>query len=271
MRITKEKLDELVDDILRRQNFNYRNFREAEKTFVVCEEPNIEVTVDLLSMFFCSSTLEDDEESYVRAKLRERYQLERTREDWKALEEYYSLRQFMCVDPRLLAFAITKEIRPDFVLADGSKKVGIEVTEFTTKQDSILAQIGNDFLPKAETPRELLGMAYRKFKTNACRYSYGRTAGKVSVSRPLYDMRENRKHYAAEVINKYRKYHKEFAAYDAFIVLCDARGCLDVTEHWESEQIINLAKEKCKELHGFTVCILRSEGWGNLCVDSFRL
>lgn len=271
MRITKEKLDELVDDILRQQNFDYQNFQDAKKTFIVCEEPNIEVTIDLLSLRFCSSTLENDEESYVRAKLRERYQLERTREDWKALEEYYSLRQFMCIYPQLLPFAITKETRPDFVLIDGNKKVGIEVTKFTTKVDSILAQIGNDFLTLAETPWELLGMAYRKFRDNAFKYSYGKTAGKVSVSRPLHDMRANRKNYAAEVISKYQKYYKEFAAYDAFVVLCDARGCHDLTEYWESEEIVKMAREECKELQGFSVCILRSDSWGNLCVDSFQL
>ena len=271
MRITTEKLDELVDEILRQQNFGYQNFQEAKKTFIVCEKLNIEVTIDLLSLHFYSSTLENDEESYVRAKLREKYQLVRTREDWKALEEYYSLRQFMCVHTQLLPFAITKETRPDFVLTDGNNKVGIEITNFTTKVDSILAQIGNDFLTLAETECELLGMAYRKFRDNAFEYSYGKTAGRVSVNRPLHDMRENRKHYAAEVISKYKKYYKEFAAYDVFVVLCDARGCHDVTDYWESEEIVKMAREGCKELQGFTVCILRSDGWSNLCVDSFRL
>ena len=269
--IPKEKLDALIENILAEQNFNYRNFLEAQKTFCVVDAEDKVITIDRITLYIYGSNLAWHDLDYVRLRLEERYTGECTREDEKKRYEYYSLLRFLWVKRDLLTFNIRKEERPDFVLTDGSKEIGIEVTEFVTEEDSILRKICGYINAGVKTGCELQAMGRKKYRRAADVYIYGDRGGVPTIRSPVYGMEAGRNHYAKLIISKFKKYNEIFSLFDEFIILCDARKCLEVTKKRESAWVIALAQFSERRLGGCTVCILRVDENSRIDVDIFRL
>ena len=268
--IPKETLDILIEAILAQQSFDYPNFEEAQKQFEIAGAVGKCITVDRITLYIYDSNLERHDLSYVGARLDERYKVRCNCEDKKKRDEYYSLLRFLLKEQSLWGYAIRKEERPDFVLTDGIKKIGIEVTEFTGKKDRVLREIIGYARLGIKTECELQKRARQKYRGAADEYIYRNANGVLSVSRRVYGMAAGINRYANLVISKYRKYQSKFAEYDEFIILCDARNCLEVTERRDSERVISLAKEQIENrLGGCTVCILRVDENSRMCVDPF--
>jgi hypothetical protein len=270
MKYSDTILDCVVDSIMSNLNFEYTNFQEAALTITVNAVPEIRLSFDRLSMRIYSHNLEDDDLSYVIRNLRRRYQEERSREELKARAEYNVLLDFSLLHQEYTAYKTAKETRPDFVLT-GDSKIGIEVTEFTTEVDSVLAAIANRNFGQDKTANEIHESARLRHGSKADRYSYRMIAGSASIGAPLTDVRASKCLYADEIIKKYNKYCGVFSDYDEFIVLCDARYSISVTELWDSEEVIEMAKDKCSSLCGFTVAILRLNPLSQPEVDIFNL
>ena len=270
MRYSSGMLDLIVDRIMENMSFDYASFSEAVLTITVEAAPELKLTFDRLSMRVYSHNLEDEDFSYVIKNLRRRYQEERSREELKAMAEYNVLLDFFLLHQEYNAYKIAKETRPDFVLT-GDSKIGIEVTEFTTEVDSVLTAIANRNFGQGKTANEIHESARLKHGSKADQYSYRMIAGSASIGAPLNDVRANKCLYADEIIKKYIKYCGAFSEYDEFIVLCDARYSINVTELWDSEEVIEIAKEKCSSLSGFTVAVLRQNPLCQLEVDIFNL
>lgn len=269
--IPKETLDILIEAILAQQSFDYPNFEEAQKQFEIAGADGKCITVDRITLYIYDSNLERHDLSYVGARLDERYKVGCNCEDKKKRDEYYSLLRFLLKEQSLWGYAIRKEERPDFVLTDGIKRIGIEVTEFTTKQDSILREIIGHASLGIKTECELQKIAHQKYRGAADEYIYRNRNGSLAVSRRVYGMATGINHYASVVVNKYKKYQAEFYEYDEFIVLCDARNCLEVTERREAERVIGQTKLKESSSGGCTVCIMRVDENSRICVDTFHL
>ena len=268
--IPKETLDILIEAILAQQSFDYPNFEEAQKQFEIAGADGKYITVDRITLYIYDSNLERHDLSYVGARLDERYKVGCNCEDKKKRDEYYSLLRFLLKEQSLWGYAIRKEERPDFVLTDGIKKIGIEVTEFTTKQDSILREIIGHASFGIKTECELQEKARQEYRGAADEYIYRNAKGVLAVSRRVYGMAAGINRYANLVISKYRKYQSKFAEYDEFIILCDARNCLEVTERRDSERVIDLAKDRIENrLGGCAVFILRVDENSQMCVDPF--
>lgn len=272
--IPKEKLDKLIVDILKEQNYEYCNFMDAKKTFCIDGTEGKIITIDRITLFIYGSNLEWNDLNYVRGSLYERYTGVCTREEGKKWHEYYSLLRFLLVKQSLLPFDIKKEERPDFVLTHEKKKIGIEVTEFTTKKDSILRRICESvcLAAKTESPKtecELRKIARQKYGGAADEYIYRTITGVLAVSRKVYRMDIGINHYAKLVVNKYRKYRSQIARYDEFIILCDARNCLEVTEKRDSQKVVELAKMTERRLEECKVCVLRVDDNSRMHMDPF--
>ena len=269
--IPKETLDMLIEAILAQQSFDYPNFKKAQKQFEIAGTKGKCITIDRITLYIYESNLERHDLDYVRARLYEKYTVGCTREDKQKWDEYYSLLRFLLENQNLWDYAIRKEERPDFVLTDGSKKIAIEATEFTTKQDSILREIIGHASFGIKTECELQKTARQKYRGAADEYIYRNRNGCLSVSRSTYGMATGINHYATIVVNKYKKYQAEFYEYDEFIVLCDARNCLEVTERRDSERVIGQTKLKENSSGGCMVCIMRVDENSRICVDTFHL
>ena len=197
--IPKETLDVLIEAILAQQSFDYPNFKEAQKKFEMAGTKGKCITIDRITLYIYESNLERHDLDYVRARLYEKYTVGCTHEDKQKWDEYYSLLRFLLVNQNLWDYAIRKEERPDFVLTDGSKKIAIEVTEFTTKQDNILREIIGLASFGIKTECELQKTARHKYRGAADEYIYRNRNGRLAVSRRVYGMATGINHYANEV------------------------------------------------------------------------
>lgn len=255
MKYQTEVLDSLADVIVSNHGFSFRTFQESVMTVNMIEAPGLKLTYDRLSLRVYSHNLDETDYSYLVHQIRKRYWGNKTRDEEKIRSEYDVLLDFMSQSPRWNAFEIRKETRPDFVLT-GKQCIGIEVTECTTESDSVLKAISNQNYGKGKTPEEMHRDALIRHGAKADNYSYREIAGKAVIGSGLFDVRKKKCAYANEIIKKYRKYSNHFLEYDEFIVLCDARYTICITEQEDAEEVIELAKEGCSEMRGFAVCII---------------
>jgi hypothetical protein len=256
-------LDSLADVIVSNHSFSFRTFQESVMTVNMIEAPGLKLTYDRLSLRVYSHNLDEADYSYLVYQIRKRYWGNKTRDEDKIRSEYDVLFDFMSQSPRWNAFEIRKETRPDFVLT-GKQCIGIEVTECTTESDSVLKAISNQNSGKGKTPEEMHRDALIRHGAKADNYSYREIAGKAVIGSGLFDVRKKKYAYANEIIKKYRKYSNHFWEYDEFIVICDARYTICITEQEDAEEVIELAKEGCSEMRGFAVCIIFQDSLCNL-------
>ena len=270
MRYCSEVLDLVVDRIIENMSFDFDNFSDAALAISVDAEPEISIRFDRLSMRIYSHNLGKEDYSYVISHLRSSYQNECSRDEQKTRAEYNVLLDYFMLKPEYASYVISKETRPDFVVS-GVRKVGIEVTEFTTEIDSVMAAISNQNFGQGKTAKEIYENALLRHGAKADRYSYKMIAGSATIGTCTFNVRNKQQIYADEIIKKYHKYCSVFEKYDEFIVLCDARYTINVTSFWDSKEVIEMAKEKCSSLRGFTVCILRQNSLCKNEIDTFKL
>lgn len=270
MRYCNEEFDLVADRINENMSFDFANFKDAVMTITVDAEPEISITFDRLSMRIYSHNLQKEEFSYVTTRLRNRYMNTHSRDEQKTRIEYDVLFDYCLLKPEYASYVITKEIRPDFI-ASGARTVGIEVTEFTTEVDSVMAAISNQNFGQGKTAKEIHEIARLRHGSKADRYSYKMVAGSATIGTYTFNVRSKQQIYADEIIKKYHKYCNDFGKYDEFIVLCDARCTISVTSFWDSKDVIEMAKDKCNSLGGFTVCVLRQNSLCKNEIDTFVL
>lgn len=246
-------LDTLAQTILQNHSFNFQTFDEAKQT-ISLNNGEIQYTYDRLSLTVYSHSLTTEEYSYLRRKMRFEYDLRFTREDQKRRAEYGVLLSFLSLNKEFSDYSIQKEIRPDFVLS-GSKCIGVEVTEFTTQTDSVLAAICNENFGKGLSANDINSSAIQRHGQKAKNYDYHEINGTVSIGAGLQDVSRNKEIYAEEIIKKHQKYKTEFHRYDQFIILCDARMVIGVISEWDAKDVIDIAKNQCN-MSNCTVCIL---------------
>ncbi len=261
-------LDTLAQTILQNHSFDFPTFAEAKQT-ISMDNGKIQYTYDRLSLVVYSHTLTKEEYSYVGKKLRSDYRLFFSKEDQKQREEYGVLLSFISLNNDLWEYSIRKETRPDFVLS-GKKRIGIEVTEFTTETDSVLTSICNQNFGKGLSAEEMKSNAIQKHGKKAKRYDFHEICGTVVVGAGLQDINRNKESYADEIITKHEKYNTDFHLYDSFIILCDARKVIGVTSKWDAIDVVNNARRK-SPISNCTVCILYCDDLYTPQLESFVL
>lgn len=258
----------LAEEMIKQQSFRYKTFDEAK---TVIEMDNRRCEFDRLSLCIYSHDLSSKEYSVLCKQLRLKHDLSFSREDQKAISEYGILWYYFQLKNLYSGIEISKQIRPDFHLRDASNYIGIEVTELTTAEDSILKSISKQNFEIGLTAKEIQENAIKKHGEKAKKYYYYDLGNTTAIGSGPFDCSNKKEKYAAEIIKKYKLYRDMFNCFNLFIILCDARDPLSVTHKIDSDEIIQIVKCKVPDISGFNVAILRQNEMCRLVVDEYCL
>ena len=150
--------------------------------------------------------------------------------------EYISLFSYMELREELKEYRFQKHERPDFVLSNGTKSIGIEITVFTTenaeKGRKILQHGGNDV-------NEMQKYASNKFPDIAANCRFIMLGGPV-IQYPEVNITNAHSSFRDKLIEKIHKYNdEEINQYDEFIILCDATAWFAIGEQSDVEDILH--------------------------------
>ena len=76
-------------------------------------------------------------------------------------------------------------------------------------------------------------------------------------------MNSRRISFKNQILKKYQKYKDRIENYDEFIILCDARRGIDITEDYEIEEIFD-SVDSVEHIKNVTVIILYTDDIGKL-------
>lgn len=262
-------LNELTRQIISQHSFQFNSFSKAKKTISISSSIPIEYTFDCLSLYAHSHNLDDDSASRLNNKLYSLFIKHHTREEIKTRFEYGTLFHFALRCPEYMNMQITKTERPDFVLINDNKRIGLEVTQFTTKEYSVFISITRENFGKGKSSSEIREHAYTRHGEKSEAYEYSDHNGMASIEIPLYDTSSDREAYESIVIQKIDAYQNIFLSFNEFIILCDARDCIALRHKFDSESIVRFVQAQRPQIHGFTLCILRDSD-ALFCVDRFQ-
>lgn len=256
----------LAEQIVNAQSFDFQTFQDAKMTLDI---HGMHYTFDRLSLCKYSHNLSPDEHAYLGKQITQLFEATHTREEQKTRVEYGTLFHLIVLQNLYSNYRITKETRPDFVLC-GSRKIGIEITEFTTERDSVMSRIAKENFGKGLSALDIKANA-KRHGAKANNYQYYDLNGTVAIASGMYDASANHMKYADTIIQKFTKYKQDFHLYDEFIVLCNAQHSMCMSSRRDSASVVSFAKNKEPALGSFTLHILRLDDSGRCVVDSFTL
>lgn len=263
IKFNKTILDELSKAILAQQSFEYTSFPLAKAAIQNDTFSHIQCVFDRLSLCIYSHNLDADSYSYLERQLTRGFDDTKNSDQRKCRQEYVALFHLFSLHPEYFEMNILKETRPDFHLHDTKKddikEIGVEVTRFTTKRDSILAAISKQNFGKGKSATEIRDSAIKKHGGKASEYRYTDANHTPVIGTGMVDTLEIQKIYAGEVVKKYDMYKTKLADYAEFWILCDARYAFCLYNQKDADEIVKLAQHQKPEIHGFKLWIL----WGN--------
>lgn len=258
----------LAEKIIKQQSFQYKTFDEAR---TVLEMDGRMCEFDRLSLRIYSHNLLSNEYNVLCKQMRLKHDSKFSREDQKAISEYGILLDYLQLKSMYSSMEISKQIRPDFHLRDASSHIGIEVTELTTEEDSVLKSIAKQNFGIGLTAKEIQENAIKKHGEKAKKYYYYDLGDTTAIGSGIFDCFNKKEKYAAEIIKKCNLYRDMFNYFNLFIILCDAREPVSVTHEIDSDEIIQIVKGKAPDVSGFNVAILRQNEMCQLVVDEYCL
>jgi len=266
---TKTKnIEEIADEILSKHSFDFSSFEDAKITITT---QDIEYCFDRLSLCVYQHNLGTENFWLLGKILTAKYEERFNREAQKARLEYGILFHMMVLNEVYSGASIFKKTQPDFVLEYKGERIGVEVTEFTTPQDKVLATISRQNFGMGKDISKIQEDAIKKHGNKAAAYAYICIDELNAIGRPLFDVEEQHRSYADEVIKKYKLYKDSFSQYDKFIVLCNGQNSMCMSSIFDSKNILLFAKEKEQSLSCFTLNILRQDDSGQCVLDSFDI
>ena len=200
-----------------------------------------------------------------------KYEKKFKRETQKARLEYDALFRMITVSGRYNEMRIIKQIQPDFVLEAGNEKIGVEVTEFTTPQDKVMNVISKKNFGMGKTIDVIKKDAIKEHGSKASEYEYFQLDATNVVGRPMFNVVEQHKWYAREVVKKFEIYKGSFAQYSEFVILCDGQHSMCLSSKYDSEAILLLARDIKPSMQGFILNVLRQDDFGKCVLDTFEV
>ena len=256
----------LAKQIVNAQSFDFQTFQDAKMTLDI---HGMHYSFDRLSLCEYSHNLSPDEHASLSKHITQLFEATHTREEQKTRVEYGTLFHLIVLQNLYSNYRITKETRPDFVLC-GPRKIGIEITEFTTEQDSVMSRIAKENFGKGLSALEIEANA-KRHGAKANEYQYYDLNGSAAIASGMYDTSVKHMKYADIITQKFIKYKQDFPLYDEFVVLCNAQHSMCMSSERDSAAVVAFAKNKVPELTAFTLHILRLDDSGRCVVDSFIL
>lgn len=268
--ILEDQINELADKMIEEQSFQYKTFKEAQTSV---EVGGFKCDFDRLSLGIYSHNIPRELFSKLCKRLQNHYFTRDMRETQKAISEYAVLREFIQFAPEYSTMNISKEVRPDFILRDETHgiAIGIEVTQLTTENDAILTDIVRKNLGEGLSAEEIHRNAVNKHKDKAEKFKYHDLGDRVGIESGVFDCEENCSSYAEEIIKKCGLYKKERKDYDHFIILCDAISTFCVINQADTDDIMDVVKEKAPDACGYDVVILYADSWNKLVMSRYFL
>lgn len=242
--------EELAAQLVALQSFQYGGFPEAEATLVVMGAPNDAITYDRMSLCVYRHTFGRECFRDMEALVAAIFRASRSGEEVKRRKEYETLWHYATLCPSLWRMKIEKTVRPDFRL-EGGERIGVEVTEFTARREGLRLDAA-----KAGGRRDP-GSGWTAYDGLV-----------LSDKRDGLLAEDFKRKYADDVLRKVGKYEGMFAAFDRFIILCDARREEHVARKKDCDDIASMARAKRADARGSTLCILRQTD-GVTSVDQY--
>ena len=249
-----EQIKELALKMAKLQSFSYSSFSEAKKTVKL---DRIEHCFDALSLCEYSTTLNNQQKSELSHYLRDYFYANTNNDYRKCMSEYGVLFSFLQTSPyQHKIFAVSKETKPDFIL-DGDIRVGIEVVEFITEQNGIMRKIANENFGRGKTAAEIYEAARYKHGSKADQFRYSDFCGSVAISpKKLADTTQHLVKFSSEVLKKWQKYKALVTDFDKFIILCDARLTIAVTDRSDCDELMSHLESLDPSISGISICFL---------------
>ena len=256
--MNKEAIEYFAEGMIDEHSFSYRTVSEAER--VIKNGPYF-CAFDAMTLCIYEHNLDRKSYHELVHELNRRFQeLHLGKEHDKERKERVSLLHFLLtVGEDYIDYQIIKSTRPDFILLK-EQKIGIEVVRLTTPQTEQMFNISSKFFGQNLSAKEMKTAAMKRYKA-AGNYQYIDIAGSASIQSGLFDVNERIRVFIELILEKYRKYCKQFNDFDQFVVLADAEQSksIEVTSQYDADRIIYGLKEKLPGVHGFNVAILWEE------------
>lgn len=253
----------LAHSINELQSFEYESFGKAKYDLVYGDA---KIVVDRITLYFYNHTLSPEVYSELSSKLQNEFEEAHTREELKERKEYLSLLKFFEAAKISHDTKIKKQERPDFVISVGDKRVGVEVTSLSSKDDNQLKTIAKKNFGKGMSAEDLKNAAYENYKSASQRFCYWEINGSSCIGRPMFNIEDDKREFASTIIKKYHKYNRDFEDFDCFIVLCDAMETITVTDEHDADEIINIAFSEEPQMHGFDIAIMYEDDNGRIAL-----
>lgn len=265
----KSAIKQIANKMIDIHGFTYSSWAEAK---MKVETGKYYCCFDALSLCEYDSNLSVQEKNLLSSILSSQISSKHDRRHQQTRNEYEALFHFLVtMNSPYREYEILKELRPDFVL-NGETQVGLEVVEFTTEPLSILHKIANRNFGHGKTPDEIKCAAVSKHGTKADWYQYSQTDGHTVIApKQLSDCNHDQDEFALKILQKWEKYRELAPKYDKFILLCDARNTIAVTDEFDTHSIISYLESLDRTIKHFMICIMYRRDDGSLCVGTYDL
>lgn len=243
------------------------SFEEAKRTLV---SGPYSYTFDLFSFSEYAHTMDASSYNFFCGEAIAAFERSHKKEARKAQEECSSLFAFAKKVPRFRTMKIRKCEHPDFVLEDGTHKIGIEITKLLTETESFEQTLMKEARKYGNAADAMKAACNNPRRKGAQAYTYHDIGAAIGI----FNKPEPNKHayYAQTIVTKYKKYKDMFREYDEFILLCNAMSNgLAITEEEDSNYIVSLAREAIPQKDIFDIYILRQDKQGVLFADKYRI
>ena len=254
-------IDSLAKKMATMQSFEFSSFIQARYTV---EDGPYYCDFDRLSLHIYEHNLNKDDFYELGLSLRKHFLSSHKKDARKARKEFISLLLYFKCIGNWESITFEKCTRPDFILRT-PETIGLEITEFTTKEDSILKNIASENFGSGKTVAEIEAAAFEKHKYNASVYQYY----DFGIASPIVDITEIKRDFAEGIAKKYDKYKSDLSSFSKFIILCDTRLSIAITHDYDADEVIEIVKKNHPLMHGFSVHILYENSNCDLVVREY--
>lgn len=159
---------------------------------------------------------------------------------------------------------IQKSERPDFIITtkDG-KRIGLEVTRFTTEGSSIISKVLQKYADSGLSLAEINQKARRWHGRKAESLRFGKFDDGVLWGYDQSDYLIDDAPFIDIVSGKIKKYGDIVSRFDKFIILCDAQDGITYLNKTDVENLF-LAIEQASNPHSVTLSVLYKDDSGCL-------
>ena len=245
-----DSLQAIADYMLSSFESKYTNLLEAKREVYYL---NKKIIFDSTTFYIYYSDLDYNEnielKKFIKAKYVKKKEREKERKERLVLNEYLRRKGYE-------SYTINKRIRPDFIVTNGKKTLGIEVTELKSKSIAVQDKICQATFGKNLSKDEVKAEGKKVTSTMYDYFEYDSINGHSVVASPLFDVGAHKKEFVETIEKKIEKYKDLVNKYDEFIILANAPD-IEITSEYDIKDV--LSKISLKVAEPIWICVLYDE------------